>query len=234
MQFPADVAGVDDKLLAALQIEARQLPFKRGFPGVVAVVGEGAVENQSDSPVAESGQMPHRQRHRLILVGKDRIDLIDMPGGVVDADQRPRIAPPAPFGQLAAEIEREHPGERPFVENVKLIGGDDLQRPPPLRRLLPDGVEQIDRIPAQLDIGFRQNHRDCPPGGTRRVAQFIGDPEYLRRALRRDLPGVIQRPGDGRHRHAGPFGNLLNSSGFHNLSPQCPLLSSGGRKLLRS
>ena len=122
-----------------------------------------------------------------------------MPGGVVDADQRNRIAPSDPFGELATEIKREHPDERPLVEDVKLVGGDDLQRPPPLRRLLPDGIEQIDRIPAQFDIGFRQNHRDGPPGGARRVPQLIGNPEYLRRTLRRDLPGVVQCPGNGRH-----------------------------------
>lgn len=108
--------------------QRKELPafFEGGdsFLGIAYV--QSSAEKHADFPVPVGDQQPDRLPDSLRIVGRDRVDVVQMDGDVIQADQRDhRIEMVDDF---RIEVERDDPGEIAFLQKFRLIGKDEFQR----------------------------------------------------------------------------------------------------------
>ena len=174
------------------------------------------VAEKSDSAVSAADEVIDCEFHPLQFIGGDAVDLVEVVGEVVEADQRQRFdAGPVP-ADPAEKIEGEDTVDQRFIEQFDIFKRKD------------DGA-----VTAPVDFQCQSFLKGCrvgiEPGHLQRrqdeadglvmvsapVAEFFGEMDDAAAGLSAHLGGAGERPGDGGDRGSGGFGKVAYGDWLH-------------------
>ena len=167
--------------------------------------------------MSEPDEIIHGLPDGLFRIAGDRIDVFEVIGPVVAADQRnvPELRKTA--ADLVGEIQRNHAADLPLVQYGKILQSHDDQPIPPAPGSLTQFVEHENKIVIQFGRLQRgRQHTDHPLAGTRqRIPELLRSFAHRPPGLGGDPRLAVDRPGSRTDRHPRRNGDILQSRLFH-------------------